>query len=250
MIIECEQVNVFLEDDHILHDVSFQLGEGEMVALLGGNGSGKTTLLRTVLGLIPRSSGSVLVQGTPVEKLSDWRGIGYVPQRSQLNVASATVQEIVTSGRLAHRKPFRPLGGADKAAINEALEAVRLTSKAGLEMGILSGGQRQRAMIARALASKPAAILLDEPLAGLDVRSQDELAVVLNHLKEDGTALLIVLHELGPVEKFIDRAIVLREGRIIHDGPLRSGSGPVDCGPCDEVENSLIQATFDLPRRP
>lgn len=244
MIIACEQVNVFLEDDHILHDVSFSLDAGEMVALLGGNGSGKTTLLRTILGLIPRKSGNVLVQGTPVEKLSDWRGIGYVPQRSQMNVSSATVQEVVASGRLAHRKLFRPLSNVDKAAIDEALEAVRLTSRAGFEMGILSGGQRQRAMIARALASKPDAILLDEPLAGLDVRSQDELAVVLDQLKQSGTALLIVLHELGPMERFIDRGIVLREGRIIHDGPLRSGSGTVDCGPCDEADGSLIQSTF------
>lgn len=240
-IIECRDVNVTLGANHILHDVSMSLEPGEAVALLGGNGSGKTTLLRTLLGLIPHTTGEVTVLGSPVEKLRDWRGIGYVPQRSELNITNATVREVVESGRLAHRKLFRPLSGDDRRAVNLALDEVHLAERANVSVSILSGGQRQRTMIARALAGEPRAIMLDEPLAGLDVRTQDGLAAVLGQLKDAGMAMLVVLHELGPMESLIDRSIVLREGRVIHDGPLRDGPGTDHgCDDCDDDELRIL----------
>lgn len=249
-IIECRDVNVTLGQNHVLHDVSMALNTGEAVALLGGNGSGKTTLLRTILGLIPHSTGEVNVLGSPVEKLRDWRGIGYVPQRSELNVTNATVREVVESGRLAHRKLFRPLTADDNRAVNLALEEVHLTERAKTAVSILSGGQRQRTMIARALAGEPRAILLDEPLAGLDVKTQDGLAAVLGELKAAGLAMLVVLHELGPMEPLIDRSIVLREGRVIHDGPLRDGPGTHDGHHREDDVFSILRPldTFVPPR--
>ncbi|MDR2620314.1 MAG: ATP-binding cassette domain-containing protein [Propionibacteriaceae bacterium] len=204
----------------VLHGVDLDIAAGETVALLGGNGSGKTTLLRTVLGLVPLTAGSVTLYGTPLAQFNDWWRIGYVPQLSATAVTKATVAEIVASGRLARRRMLRPPSAADHAAIRRALETMRLTELAGNELAELSGGQRQRAIVARALAGEPDLLLLDEPLAGLDTRSQDALAAMLAELKLAGLTICVVLHELGPMADLIDNAAVLRDGQRIFFGKL------------------------------
>lgn len=222
-IVECRQLNVTLGQTPILHDVNLTLRTGEVLALLGANGSGKTTLLRALLGLVPRTSGEIAILGTPLDRLRDWRSIGYVPQRAELHVTNATVREIAETGRLARRPWFRPLTSNDKQRIELALQQVGMADQAKTPISILSGGQRQRTLIARALAGEPQGILLDEPLAGLDIATQRGLSEVLDRLKTSGTALLVVLHELGPLKKLIDRVIVMRAGRVVHDGPLDEG---------------------------
>jgi len=224
-VVACHNLDVALDGFPILHDITTHVGAGQTVALLGGNGSGKTTLLRTLLGLTPISGGVASLFGTPVGSFHEWARVGYVPQRAQFQVATANVTEVVASGRLAHQRWFHPLRAADKQAIADALDVVNMTGLATHRVAHLSGGQRQRTLIARALATRPDLMVLDEPLAGLDMDTQAGLADVLARLHARGTTILIVLHELGPLESLLDRCVVLQTGRVIYDGALQSAPG-------------------------
>ncbi len=203
----------------ILREVSMSVADGEMVALLGGNGSGKTTLVRTMLGLVPVSTGTVELYGTPLDRFREWSRLGYVPQRASINLHATTVTELVTSGTLSHRRPFAPLSRADKAKVAETIELVGLGGRADEPYVHLSGGQQQRVLIARALVSDPELLVMDEPFAGVDLRTQESLADVLRERHQAGLAILVVLHEPGPLAPMVERAVVLRDGRVVHDGP-------------------------------
>lgn len=211
----------------ILRDVSISVATGEAVALLGGNGSGKSTLVRTLMGLVPHQEGSIALFGEPLATFRDWSRIGYVPQHSAVAVANATVREIVSSGRLAHRRPFQWLRSADHAAIDHALDQVGLAGRAGWPFAALSGGQKQRTLIARALATQPELLVMDEPLAGVDLHSQGGLADLLGRLADEGLALLVVLHELGPMAAVLHRAVTLCDGRVVD----QETTGAHECQP-------------------
>ncbi len=220
--IAAEDLSVELGGLPVLRGVGLIVRPGEAVTLLGGNGSGKSTLVRALLGLTPHERGTVRLFGTELGRFSDWKRIGYVPQRSTAALSNALVREVVASGRLAHRAPFLPPRRGDREATATALETVGMADRAGDELRRLSGGQQQRVLIARALATQPDLLVLDEPNAGVDLEHQQVLADVLTDLVGSGIAVLVVLHEVGPLGGLIDRAIVLREGRVVHDGPLGS----------------------------
>jgi zinc transport system ATP-binding protein len=210
---------VSLGGRRVLGGVDLSVRAGEVVALLGANGSGKSTLVRALVGLVPLDAGEIELFGRPHAAFRDWHRIGYVPQR--LTAASgvpATVTEIVTSGRLSRARWLRPTGSADRAAVAAALRTVGLADRAGDSVAALSGGQQQRVLIARALAGEPEVLILDEPTAGVDLPSQQAFADALHRLVEAGTTILLVAHELGPLEPLVDRAVVLRDGRVAHDG--------------------------------
>jgi zinc transport system ATP-binding protein len=198
----------------VLRGIDLTVDRGEVVALLGSNGSGKSTTIRSVIGQVPLSGGELELFGTPFPRFRDWHRIGYVPQRSTAAAGvPATVREIVSSGRLARTK-LRPMNRADRAAVARALEVVGLTNRARDSVNALSGGQHQRVLIARALAAEPDLLIMDEPLAGVDLPGQDVLAAALREQVRRGTSVLLVLHELGPFAPLIDRAVLLREGRV------------------------------------
>ncbi|MBO0811165.1 MAG: ABC transporter ATP-binding protein [Microlunatus sp.] len=224
-VLRADDVSVELGGLPVLRGISLTVHGGETVALLGGNGSGKSTLVRSLLGLTPLRRGRVELFGTGIGDFRRWSRVGYVPQRSTINLTRAKVIEIVGSGRLGHRPPFLPPTREDRQAIREALEVVGLSDRAATEMQHLSGGQQQRVLIARALATRPELLVLDEPTAGVDLEHQRALADVLAELLRRGMAILVVLHEIGPLAPLVGRAIVLREGRVVHDGDLpRSAS--------------------------
>lgn len=215
-----DDLNVSLGGVPILRDVSFSVDEREVVALLGGNGSGKTTLVRAVLGLVPHLSGDVALFGTPLADFGDWWRIGYVPQHASVSMHSTTVRELVTSGTLSSRKLFTRLGRGGRARVDEAIERVGLSAKADDAFVHLSGGQQQRVLIARALVSSPSLLVMDEPFAGVDLATQQRLADLVGSLHAEGMAVLVVLHETDVFAPLIDRAVVLRDGRVAHDGEL------------------------------
>ncbi len=219
-VLQAHDVSVELGGLPVLRGVDLVVRPGEVVTLLGGNGSGKSTLVRALLGLVPLTRGSVELFGTPLRRFRSWRDVGYVPQRSTAPLAGAKVREVVASGRLAHRRPFVPPRAADRAAVARALAAVDLTDRAGDDLGVLSGGQQQRVLIARALAAGPRLLVLDEPTAGVDLAHQEVLTAVLGDLVTAGTAVLLVLHEVGSLGALVDRGVVLREGRVAADAPL------------------------------
>ena len=161
----------------MLDNVSFTVDPGEFVALVGPNGSGKSTLLRILLGLLQPASGEVALFGGPPKLLSDrWR-LGYVAQRPSLpKDFPATVEEVVSAGRLARSGWRRRFRAEDRTEIAHAIESVALTELRTRRIGELSGGQQQRAFIAKALASQPELLILDEPVAGVDAESQRRFA--------------------------------------------------------------------------
>lgn len=223
--IQTQNLNVSLGGLPVLRAVTVTVEPGEMVALMGGNGSGKTTLVRTMLGLTSIQGGTVNLFGVPLAEFRQWSRIGYVPQRGALPIRHATVNEVVATGRLAHRRPFVPAGRRDRDLVTQALARVGLRERAHTPFVHLSGGQQQRVLIARALVSEADLLVLDEPFAGVDLDAQESLAALLGDLNSEGLTVLVVLHETGALGRLLDRAIVLREGRVVSEGPPPHGHG-------------------------
>jgi zinc transport system ATP-binding protein len=204
----------------VLRGIDLTVHGGEVVAVLGANGSGKSTLVRSMLGLVPTSFGEVALFDTPLDRFRDWRRVGFVPQRvSAASGVPATVWEVVASGRLSRRRPLVPLSRTDRAVIHRAIEAVGLADRTRDSVSTLSGGQQQRVLIARALAGEPDLFVLDEPTAGVDLPSQEAFADALETLVRGGATIVLVAHELGPMAPLIDRTVVMRDGRVVYDGP-------------------------------
>jgi zinc transport system ATP-binding protein len=219
-VLRVDDLSVPLGGLPVLRGITMSVRAGEAVALLGGNGSGKSTLVRSVLGLLPIERGTVTLFGQPLGRFRRWSRVGYVPQRSTAPASGATVAEIVSCGRLALRKPFLPSSARDKRAVHDALDLVGMSGRAKSDVRELSGGQQQRVLIARALAGEPELLVLDEPTAGVDLEHQRVLADVISGRVSAGLAVVVVLHEVGPLMPLIDRGVVLREGRVIAQGPL------------------------------
>lgn len=217
-----DDLSVSLGGLPILREVTFSVEPGEVVALLGGNGSGKTTAVKALLGLVPHLHGEITLFGTPLAQFRTWSKIGYVPQRASVSMHSTTVRELVSSGTLSTRRPFMGIGRSGRARVSEVIERVGLTKKADDAFVHLSGGQQQRVLIARALVSAPQLLVMDEPFAGVDLSTQQRLADLVGSLHDDGLAVLVVLHETEVFEPLIDRAVVLREGRVVRDGLFQS----------------------------
>ena len=218
-VISLRGVRAELGSRPVLRGIDLTVGRGEVVALLGANGSGKSTAIRTVIGQVPVSAGEIELFGVPRRRFTDWRRVGYVPQRTTAaGGVPATITEIVASGRLS-RARFGMLRKADHEAVRRAIGLVGLADRAKDSVNALSGGQHQRVLIARALAAEPELLIMDEPMAGVDLASQEVLAETLREQVAQGATVLLVLHELGPLEPLIDRAVVLRDGCVTHDGP-------------------------------
>jgi len=204
----------------VLDDVGIELRPGEFVALVGPNGSGKSTLLRVLLGLLTPWAGTVELFGARPRDLRDrWR-LGYVSQRARIEPAvPVTVEEAVTTGRLARQGWWRRARRVDREAVDHSLESVALAHLRTSPLASLSGGQQQRVLIAKALASEPELLILDEPVAGIDAAAQRQFRDSLVHLvSEHGAGVLLVSHELGAVADDLDRVVVLKR-RVVFDGP-------------------------------
>ncbi|HET7689740.1 MAG TPA: ABC transporter ATP-binding protein [Nocardioidaceae bacterium] len=208
----------------VLRGIDLTISAGEVVAVLGANGSGKSTLVRAMLGLVPTTRGNVELFDTPLSRFKDHHRVGFVPQRVTAAAGvPASVQEVVASGRLSRRRIGRPVRRGDREVIRAAIEAVGLTERTQDSVSTLSGGQQQRVLIARALAGQPELLVLDEPTAGVDLVSQATFAEVLRTLIGRGITIVVVAHEMGPIEPLVSRTVVMRDGRIAYDGePLAS----------------------------
>jgi zinc transport system ATP-binding protein len=216
-------VRVALGGNEILHGVDISVSAGEAVAVMGANGSGKSTLIRALVGVLPLTAGSVTYGDEPLSAAAR-RGLGYVPQRiSAAGGVAATATEVVTAGLLGHGR-LRPPRDA-RRRVMAALDRLGVADLASRNVGSLSGGQQQRVLIARALVREPTLLVLDEPMTGVDLHSQVALVHTLDHLKEDGAGLIVVLHEIGPLATLIDSAVVLDHGVVSF-----RGNPPADLG--------------------
>jgi ABC-type Mn2+/Zn2+ transport system ATPase subunit len=231
-VLEADAVSYAYGSEVAVEDVSFTLRAGEFAALAGPNGSGKSTLVRLLLGLLRPRSGSVRLLGEDPAALRDRGRIGYVPQRGVLAPdLPVTVAELVAMGRLGRRAWWRPPSAADRASTAHAIEAVGLTALARRPALELSGGQQQRVLIARALASDPELLVLDEPIAGVDAESQRLFRDSLVHLvAEHGAAVLLVSHELGAVADDLDRMLVMKRTLVFDGAPAELTARGVSLG--------------------
>ncbi|MEX0914064.1 MAG: metal ABC transporter ATP-binding protein [Demequina sp.] len=216
-MIAAEGLDVSFSGNAVLHDVSMSLDRGETLAVLGPNGSGKSTLVRALLGVVPHSAGTVNLFGTALGRRVPWERIGYVPQRvTATGGVSASASEVVTSGLLNGRRILPPRGA--KQRVLAALDTMGVADRAHDPVNTLSGGQQQRVLIARALVREPDLLVLDEPVAGVDIASQAAFAEALRVMKSAGASVIIVLHETGTLASLVDRALVLDQGCKVHDG--------------------------------
>lgn len=216
-MVSARGVRVRLGGSEILRGIDLAVGGGEVVALLGANGSGKSTLVRSLVGVLPLSAGTVDLLGAPLGPGVPWERVGYVPQRvSAPTGMPSTAREVVASGLLHGSRMWLPRGW--RGRVSDALDQVGLADRAADTTSELSGGQQQRILIARALVRRPELVILDEPVAGVDKPSQEAFAATMARLVGDGLTVLVVLHELGALAPLIERAVVLRHGRVVHDG--------------------------------
>lgn len=225
-VLRVRELDVRLAQRDVLHGVDLDVAAGELMGLLGPNGAGKTTLLRSILGLIPRRKGSVEVAAHPQSATPAMLSgrvaraqIGYVPQRHEFAWDyPISVYNCVLNGQTGKRGLFRRASVSDHRAAAEALERVHLADLADRPIGQLSGGQRQRVLVARALATTPSLLLLDEPFTGMDFPSIELLCDVLQQLhRKEGMSTLMITHDLPQAVHICDR-ITLLNGSIVATG--------------------------------
>ena len=205
----------------VLDGASLRLAAGELVGLIGPNGAGKSTLMRVLAGLAHPSQGAVSLDGRPLSALpgrARARALAYMAQGRELHWP-LTVERLVALGRLPHLGPFQRPGAEDEAAVARALERCDAAHLRGRTATTLSGGERARVLLARALASEPALLLADEPVAGLDPYHQLQVMEVLREGALAGTGILVVLHDLVLAARFCTRLALVHRGRVVADGP-------------------------------
>jgi zinc/manganese transport system ATP-binding protein len=199
----------------IWQHANLSIARGALVGLIGPNGTGKTTLLRVLLGQVRPSSGKVIVLGGPPRRGN--AQIGYVPQRRTLEADLALRGfDLVLLGLVGHRWGFGRASADDRRKVNEALAAVGADRFADQPVGVLSGGEQQRLLIAQALLSHPQLLLLDEPLASLDLRSQHEIVHLVDDLRRArNITVLFVAHDMNPLLEVLDGLIYIMDGQPV-----------------------------------
>jgi zinc/manganese transport system ATP-binding protein len=212
-LLRVENVSVSLGGRRVLDRVSFSVEGGEFCGLIGSNGAGKTTLLRVILGLIHPSSGRIEVSGGTRTRRSPQ--IGYVPQKIALEAdMPLRARDLVGLGLDGHRFGISRPTAKRRLVVEEMLDAVGATQFADARIGNLSGGEQQRVMIAQALICRPKLLLLDEPLANLDIRSAAEVVELLARIAaEQRIAILLSAHDMNPLLPVMDRVVYLADGR-------------------------------------
>jgi zinc/manganese transport system ATP-binding protein len=220
-LLTLDNVGVRLGGRQVLCDVSFSVRKGEFTGIIGPNGAGKTTLLRVILGLIEPSGGQVLIDGHPVNSKNK-AAIGYVPQKLVIDPdMPLRARDVVALGLDGHRLGFAFPSRQRRELVEAALDDVGAAKYANARVGELSGGEQQRVLIAHALISRPKLLLLDEPLANLDIRSEQEIVAVLGRLaREQKIAVLLSAHDMNPLLAVMDRIVYVANGR--------AASGPTD----------------------
>ncbi len=221
-LIELQNVNAGYGSDMVLQNINLAVKRGDFLGIIGPNGSGKTTLLKIILGILTPKTGTVTLFGKNSAEFSGWQKIGYVPQKAGSNLMKfpITVWETVSLGRLTRSRWIdfeRPI---DTRAIENALQSVDMLSHKHRLLNELSGGQVQRVFIAKALASHPELLVLDEPTVGVDTESQAKFYELLKSLnREKGLTLILVSHDIDVVAHEVSSVACINRTIISHGKP-------------------------------
>jgi branched-chain amino acid transport system ATP-binding protein len=212
-LLRVEALNTYYGKSHILHDVGFEVGKGELVALLGLNGAGKTTTLRSIIGLTRPRSGTIELEGVAITGWSPYRiarlGVGYVPEGRRMFAGLSVLENL----QLAEN------GRTGEWSISRVLEHLpKLKELSNRKAGRLSGGEQEMLAIGRALVANPRLMLIDEPSQGLAPLIVEDVYRILEELKQHGVAIVLVEQNALLALKIADRAYVMDGGRIVHRG--------------------------------
>lgn len=218
--IEVSDVTVHYGDVLALDGASLTLAPGRVCGLVGMNGSGKSTLFKTIMGIVRPDAGSVLINGDSPSKARKTGVVGYVPQSEDVDWAfPLSVRDVVMTGRYGKMGFTRRPRAVDRRAVDHALERVELTEYADRQIGQLSGGQKKRAFVARGIAQEATVLLLDEPFAGVDKRSEATITRLLRELAADGVTVLVSTHDLQALPQLADEALLLMRRVLMHGDP-------------------------------
>jgi iron complex transport system ATP-binding protein len=217
-LFEIQHVNYHYGNTRVLHDITFNIEEGEILGIIGPNGSGKSTLIRTMSGLHAPTSGQILLQSKPISSFShkDLARQITVLEQEGTPPLPFTVEQIVSMGRYPWLKRFSDLGAHDHEVVESVLKSLNLWDKRSKKVNNLSGGQRQLVSLARAMAQEPRILILDEPTTYLDIGHQ---ILVMEHVRkwhrEQRITILMVLHDLNIAGQYCDRLLLLDQGNLI-----------------------------------
>ena len=202
-----------------VYDVTFDLGAGDICALVGPNGSGKSTIFKAIMGFVRPASGEVRLCGLPVDQAIGANLVAYVPQSEDVDWHfPVLVEDVAMMGRYGHMNALRIPSAKDRRIVAAALERVGMSAFRHRQIGELSGGQKKRVFLARALAQEARIILLDEPFTGVDVKTESAIVQLLRELRSSGHLMLVSTHNLGSVPDYCDEAILLNR-TVLAAGP-------------------------------
>ena len=218
--LELDSVTVKYDDVTALDGVSLTVQPGRVCGLVGMNGSGKSTLFKSLMGLVKPAAGTVRLSGLTPAKARRSGLVAYVPQSEDVDwTFPLSVRDVVMTGRYGHMGPTRRPRTEDRNAVVEALARVELTDFADRQIGRLSGGQKKRAFVARGIAQGASVLLLDEPFAGVDKRSEATITALLRELAADGRTILVSTHDLHALPQLADEAVLLMRSVLAHGTP-------------------------------
>jgi iron complex transport system ATP-binding protein len=238
-LLEATDLSCALGGRQVLSGVSLTARPGEVLALIGPNGAGKTTLLRALAGLLRPRAGKITLDGRPLDSFAPReraRRLAYAPQ-SGAEDWPLTVEQAIALGRAPHRGWLLPLGAADHAAVERAIERTGTGELRERPVRELSGGEQRRVILARALAQEPEVLLLDEPTAALDLRYQVEILELARRLAHaDRLTVIVTLHDLSQAALVANRIVLLGDGHVLAAG-----------APAEVLQADVLSAAYGVP---
>ncbi len=204
------------EDNPVLKGVNLEIEKGEFVAFIGPNGSGKTTLMQLIIGSLRPNKGQVMLNNIPAHKFNDWDKISYLSQgvKNFNNSFPATVKEMIAANLYGKMGFFKIMNQNNEKLIDKALKKVDMLEYKNRQIGNLSGGQKQRVFLARGLSTNPELILLDEPMAGVDMEAQEDLYHLLNKLNQEGITLVMISHDIHVISEYVNKIVCFGNKKI------------------------------------
>ena len=219
--VKVEKLTVTYNGKVALHEAHLELKAGSIIGLVGMNGSGKSTLFKAIMGFVPPIGGRVLIKGMPIKQAQKQNLVAYIPQSEDVDWNfPINVQDVVMMGRYGYMNLLRIPSIKDRQAVAESLAITNMNPFKYLQIGELSGGQKKRAFVARALAQKAEIILLDEPFAGVDIKTEKAIIELLLDLREKFHTILISIHDLSSISTFCDDVVLINR-TVLAYGPTR-----------------------------
>jgi ABC-type Mn2+/Zn2+ transport system ATPase subunit len=215
--IHIDRVTVAYHGRIALHSASLQLNAGTICGLVGMNGAGKSTLFKAIMGFVKPIAGTVLINGLPMRQVQKQNLVAYVPQSEEVDWDfPVTVYDVVMMGRYGYMNRLRLPRSVDQRAVQESLERVDMWAMRDRPIGELSGGQKKRAFFARALAQQGTVLLLDEPFAGVDIKTEKLMTDLLLELRQSGQTILISTHDLASITTFCDQVVLINRSILAY----------------------------------